>query len=48
MKMKKKYEAPELEVVILEQSDIITVSGPKDGFATTNGTNNGKWHDNWS
>lgn len=25
--MKKQYEAPELEVIVLEQSDIITKSG---------------------
>ena len=45
--MKKKYEAPELEVVILEQSDIITKSGPVQGIATTTGKNSGKWDNTW-
>ena len=46
--MKKQYESPELEVVTLEQSDIITVSGPMNGIGSVNGTNQGKWDDNWA
>ena len=46
--MKKQYESPEMEIVALEQADIITASGPLNGFATTNGANQGKWDDDWT
>lgn len=45
--MKKQYESPELEILILEQSDIITVSGPMNGIGNVNGTNQGKM-DQWA
>ena len=45
--MKKQYESPELEVIVLEQSDIITKSGPVQGIATTTGKNEGKWDNTW-
>lgn len=40
--MKKQYESPELEVIVLEQTDIITKSGPLNGIATTTGKNSGR------
>jgi len=45
---KKEYCAPELEIVVLEQSDIITASSPLNK-APVVGTaaNKGEW-DNWS
>lgn len=45
--MKKQYETPELEVIVLEQSDIITTSGKVTGLGSANGTNQGKL-DSWS
>ena len=45
--MKKRYESPEMEVIVLEQSDIITKSGPLNGIATTTGKNEGKWDNAW-
>ena len=45
---KKEYSAPELEIVVLEQEDIITASAPgnkKPVVGTT--ANKGQW-DNWS
>jgi hypothetical protein len=43
--MKKQYESPVLEVLVLEQSDIITASNPiGGGFGVTNGTNAGTEH----
>ena len=45
--MKKQYESPELEVIVLEQTDIITKSGPWNGIATTTGKNNGRWDNAW-
>ncbi len=42
--MKKKYETPELEVVILEQSDIITVSVFNGAQTAVNGENAGVEH----
>ena len=45
--MKKQYESPDMEVIVLEQSDIITKSGPVQGIATTTGKNSGKWDNTW-
>ncbi len=39
--MKKKYVSPELEILILETSDIITTSVPGD----ESGDNTGGWND---
>ncbi len=35
--MKKQYETPEIEVLVLEQDDIITASPIKGGYGTVNG-----------
>lgn len=45
--MKKPYESPKLEIIVLEQADIITKSGPLSGIATTKGENQGKWDNTW-
>ena len=42
---KKKYSAPELEIVTLEQEDIITVSKRPVAGPTAN---RGEWDDNWA
>ena len=48
--MKKQYETPELEIVILEQSDIITVSVVDGAQTATKGEHGGVEHvfGNWS
>ena len=46
--MKKQYESPELEIVVLEQSDIITSSGKVTGLGSANGTNQGKFDNTWN
>lgn len=42
--MKKQYESPELEIMVLEQSDIITASVFNDAKTAVNGVNNGEEH----
>ena len=48
--MKKQYETPELEIVILEQSDIITVSVLNGANTAVKGEHGGVEHTfgNWS
>ncbi len=46
--MKKQYETPEIQVIVLEQSDIITTSpNTTNGFGTQNGFKPGEL-DNWA
>lgn len=47
---KKEYCAPELEIVVLEQEDIITASSFPSSQKPVVGTtgNRGEWDNNWS
>lgn len=45
--MKKAYDTPEMEILILEQSDIITTSGNASGSPETGGGGNTGAMDRW-
>ena len=42
-KMKKDYVEADVEVVLFEFSDIVTLSIPDDGDTKPDGSNNGDW-----